>query len=348
MKLHQALVVATLSLSVLAGNTSAQDSGLKFGKGRLLKKMRDDIFGSKPKFELPSLKPKTTAKKTLPLPFTGNAKVPTPALPTAGNRPTPLDAQSAHNYKTPTSKQYTIRSKDTLKTSGKASTPSVTPRTAVPRTAVAPRTATVPSRAVASKSTVTPQAIQNVKRSAKKPTLAFGMSLETQGKNLVVTNVDPAGNASKSGVRKGDTIVGAGGINFGSMYEFNEITDALQDGDQLEFVVNQGGKKATKLIAFGEVPATDTRLAAQPARSNTAASVPARTATTRNRTGSNLSQYQIAPAHSSMHSVIEAKGTQLAPAQQQSWKYNSGRRNTQVKAIESATTRGETILNLPN
>ena len=61
MKLHQALVVATMSLSVLAGNTSAQDSGLKFGKGRLLKKMRDDIFGSKPKFELPSLKLKATA-----------------------------------------------------------------------------------------------------------------------------------------------------------------------------------------------------------------------------------------------------------------------------------------------
>ena len=203
MKLHQALIVATLSLSVLVGNTSAQDSdGLKFGKGRLLKKMHNDIFGAKPKLKLPSLpsfkKPQapTFAKKGFTLP--GTAKTPTPALPTVGNRPTPISGQSAHKYKTqPTPKPYTIKGKSPIQTARKPSTSNTI------KTSTAARTS------------ITPKAIQSVTRSAKKPSLAFGMLLQTQGENLVVASVDPAGNANKSGVRKGDVIVGAGGINFG-------------------------------------------------------------------------------------------------------------------------------------
>lgn len=334
MKLQQALIVAALSLSVLTGSTSAQDSdGLKFGKGRLLKKMHNDIFGSKPKldlpkFELPSFKSKTTtAKKAFLLP--GTAKVPTPALPTAGNYPTSITGQSAHKYKTqPTSKPHSIKDKSRILTARKSQTSPIA------------RTATA-------KTSITPEAIQSVTRSAKKPTLAFGMLLQTQGENLVVASVDPAGNANKSGVRKGDVIVGAGGVDFGSMYEFNEISDTLKNGDQLEFVVSQGGKKAKTLIQYGDIPETTTRAVAQSTNFKTA---PVRTATTRNRAGSSLSQYPIAPANSSMHSVIETKGVQLTPqnASEQSWRYSSGRRKQQAKAIESAAAHGDTILNLPN
>ena len=339
MKLHQALIVATLSLSVLVGNTSAQDSdGLKFGKGRLLKKMHNDIFGSKPKLKLPSFKKPqaaTTAKKGFSLP--GMAKTPTPALPTVGNRPTPINGQSAHKYKTqPIPKPYTIKGKSPIQTARK---PSVSP---------AIKTSPAIKRSTAAKTSITPEAIQSVTRSAKKPTLAFGMLLQTQGENLVVNSVDPAGNANKSGIRKGDVIVGAGGIDFGSMYEFNEISSGLESGDQLEFVVSKSGKKAKTLIQFGDTP--DVTSVAQSTSPNATAKGPERTATTRNRSGSNLSHYQIAPTNSSMHSVIESSETQAAPqkSSQQSWNYSSGRRKQQVKAIESAAVRGDTILNLPN
>jgi len=334
MKLQQALIVTALSISVLSGITSAQDSdGWKFGKGRLLKKMHNDIFGSKPKldlpkFELPSFKSKTTTnRKTFSLP--GKAKVPTPALPTAGNSPTPITGESARKHKTrPVSKPYSIKEKSPIQTARKSQTsPAVKTATARP--------------------SITPEAIRNVTRSAKKPTLAFGMMLQTQGENLVVTNVDSAGNANKSGVRKGDVILGAGGVDFESMYEFNEISEALRNGDQLEFVVSRDGKKAKTLIQYGKIPEATTRAIAQSTNLKTA---PARTATTRNRTGSNLSQYQIAPANSSMHSVIETKGVQLTPqdASQQSWRYSSGQRKHQATAIESAAVHGDTILNLPN
>ena len=354
MKLHQALIVAALSLSVFIGNASAQDSeGPAFGKGRLLKKMRDDIFKLKPKFKLPSFKKPsvTSAKPKLKFPppaspkvptpalssnsnvpantLSTNSKAPTPALPSAGSRPAPTSSAAYRHPIQP------ISPDEKSLASGSGST----------------QFKTSDSSAGLTKSSLTPQAIQNVTRSAKKQSQAFGMLLETKGEKLVVTQINPAGNASKAGIRKGDSIMELGGLDLSSMLAFNEITDVLKDGDQIELLVDRAGKESQKLVMFGRAPAVTTGGPAQPSNFGGPVNRTARNVTSRNT--SNLSQYELVPSNSTMHSVIESAESQptagavMPKAAPQTWKYNSGRRNAeQNQAVRSAAVRGETILNV--
>lgn len=333
MKLHQALIVSALSLSVFVGHGSAQESEAPaFGKGRLLKKMRDDILSIKPKFKLPSFKKPNvaSAQPKLKFPAPATSKVPTPALPTANSRPAPLESAAyKHSIQTTSSKKQSLAS-------GSGSTQyqssSSTPRVA--------------------KSTVTAEAIESITRSAKKQSEAFGMLLETRGEDLVVTQLNPAGNASKAGVRKGDLIRKVGGVELDSMLAFNEITAVLKDGDSLEFLVDQAGRESKKLVLFGEAP--DMTIREIPAPSKFAESVKRTARNAAARSASRLNQYELVSPGSTMHSVIEssdaASGAVESQAAPQNWRYNSGRRNTdqQIKAVQSAALRGETVLNVPN
>ncbi len=337
MKLHQALIVATLSLSVLVGDTYAQDSDKRmFGNGRFLKKMRDDIFGTKPKKDSPApyqSRNSTPKRNPLSLSVKGKGNVPTPALPSDGQRPAAIDSKSTYQHRSPQS-----QAKRSLAANSKS--------------AQYQKPTTIrnkPQARPTQNSTLSPQVIESVTRSGKKQTLAFGMLLETRGENLVVTNIDPNGNANKAGIRKGDMILGAGGLELGSMLEFNEITDVLRSGDQLEFVVSRSGKKDKKLILFGEAPDMTPKEVAQSNGTSPSNAVGTGAA----RRSANLNQYQIAPASNNMHSVIESSGNQFAPKQTYQPKnpaIGSGRRVTdqQIEALESASVRGETILNVPN
>jgi len=341
MKLQQALVVATLSLTVFAGDTYAQD-GPAFGRGRILKKMRDDILGVMPKFRAPSSKsnPTTASRSSFSIPSKSN--VPTPALPSEGARPATVDSKAIHSYRVPQANQ-----KKSSLANGSGSTQYETYKTANPSKTVRPSN----SKSTAAMSTITPEAIASVTQSAKKQSLAFGMLLKTRGDDLVVTQVNPNGNASKAGVRKGDLILGAGGIEFGSMMEFNQITDVLRDGDQLEFLVGQAGKESKKLIAFGKIPDMTPREIAHSSSPGITTSSNPQTATP--RSASTLNQYELVSPNTTMHSVINSGVDQVSPAQtskaSDTWKYTSGRRKVdQVKALEAAAARGETILNVPN
>jgi len=118
-----------------------------------------------------------------------------------------------------------------------------------------------PTLARSSNSKTTPRSVagpsaspKEVSRSAKKPTIGFGMLLETKGDDIAVTQIDPRGNANEAGIKKGDLIRGAGGVDLTSLEEFNEITNILGQGDQLEFNVERRGKKKDILIQFGTAP----------------------------------------------------------------------------------------------
>jgi hypothetical protein len=69
---------------------------------------------------------------------------------------------------------------------------------------------------------------------------------------LVVSHVDPKGNAYKAGVRRGDRILELGGIEASDEREFQEIEAAMADGDQLELKLSRGGKENTVLVLYGE------------------------------------------------------------------------------------------------
>lgn len=340
MKLQQALLVTALSVSIFVGHTSAQESdGPAFGKGRLLKKMRDDIFSiKKPKFKFPSFKSSSTpTQPKLKFPAPGQSRVPTPALPSASSRPASLDT-AAYRHPIQPAQTQPAQSPEKSFSGGSNSTQYKTPS----------------SPAAVAKTKLTPTAIENVTRSAKKQSQAFGMLLETQGQDLVVTQLNPAGNASKAGVRKGDRIIGVGGLELDSMLAFNEITDVLKDGDSLEFLVDQAGKESKKIVLFGKAPEVVTRDFVQPSKFSPPANRTARKPVA--PITSNLNQYELVAPDNTMRSVIESPQTQSVPSVQktnsipQPWKYNSGRRNTdkQIQALKSAAERGETILNLPN
>ena len=91
-----------------------------------------------------------------------------------------------------------------------------------------------------------------ITRSAPAPTLGFGMLVTQKGDRLVVSQLDPKGNARKAGIKVGDEIVSGGGVEFTSVEEFNEISDILKAGDQLEFEISRRGKGDKLMISFGE------------------------------------------------------------------------------------------------
>lgn len=83
------------------------------------------------------------------------------------------------------------------------------------------------------------------------------MQLEMKSDSLMVAKVDSRGNAREAGVKKGDTIIEAGGAVIGSVEELEEISKILGQGDQLEFKIDRRGKKNTVMIQFGTAPELD-------------------------------------------------------------------------------------------
>jgi len=229
MKLHHLIIVATVAIFVFPLESIAQER--MFGNGRFLRRLRDDLTGR-------SFQPKPAPKPAYKKPKLANKKAPTPAVKPKAGAPTPARRPAGtvgSGVPTPASRTAPINSR--------------TPRTPdlhAP-TLAQPKTKIPPSIVSADKLPPMPT------KSAEKPTINFGMFLQTRNDKLVVTQIDPKGNASKSGVKRGDVIKGTGGIDLTNMQEFNEITEVLSQGDQLEFVIDRGGKEKEMLIMFGKL-----------------------------------------------------------------------------------------------
>lgn len=91
-------------------------------------------------------------------------------------------------------------------------------------------------------------------RSGKNVTLGFGMLIESRNESLVVKTLDRRGNAAQAGIKTSDVITGIGGIEISSIEEFNQITEIMGNGDQLEFQISRKGKAQTLLIQYGIAP----------------------------------------------------------------------------------------------
>jgi hypothetical protein len=108
-------------------------------------------------------------------------------------------------------------------------------------------------------------------RSSAQATTGFGMLVQLRNEKLVVTRLAPNGNAAKAGLRAGDQLIGAGGIDFESLADYNGIGEILSGGDQLEFEYRRGSKTNKKLIAYGEAPEAGDEALEAPAGSSVAA-----------------------------------------------------------------------------
>jgi membrane-associated protease RseP (regulator of RpoE activity) len=171
---------------VLLGTSTFADGPFdKFlPRGRLLKKLRDDIMGEPaPKQPTPAAKPNQAAKKG-----------PTPAT----RPPAQLRSQPSQNVN-------------------------------------ADRPAAVRSGAD-----------------------GFGMAIVVdKNENLVVAQVSANGNAAEAGIRRGDVLVEAGGVELTSIEEFEEIEKILGAGDQVELKVARNGRAAKVMLQHGQAPSLE-------------------------------------------------------------------------------------------
>lgn len=101
------------------------------------------------------------------------------------------------------------------------------------------------------------------------------MELEMNSDKVIVTKLDSKGNARKAGLKKGDVIHKAGGVQLGSLEEFEEITKILGQGDELEFGIESRGKKSDISIQFGKLTEKPTDASTiQPKKDNDYSFVP--------------------------------------------------------------------------
>lgn len=83
----------------------------------------------------------------------------------------------------------------------------------------------------------------------------FGMAVVLdKSENLVVAQVAAGGNAAEAGLRRGDVLVEAGGVELTSIEEFEQIAKILGAGDQLELKVARGGRTGKVMLQHGQPP----------------------------------------------------------------------------------------------
>ena len=81
------------------------------------------------------------------------------------------------------------------------------------------------------------------------------MELDTnRNDELYVSGIDPRGNASESGIRRGDVVLEIGGVVATSVEEYDQISKAMSEGDQMEFRIERHGQTEKMLVAWGEAP----------------------------------------------------------------------------------------------
>lgn len=85
----------------------------------------------------------------------------------------------------------------------------------------------------------------------------FGFTVRDQGDEIIITSVDPLGNAAEAGLRRGDAIVGIGGVEVDSQKAFDEIAEILNPGDTIEVSYRRGKQTNDVQIGYGQAPEVD-------------------------------------------------------------------------------------------
>jgi hypothetical protein len=232
MRTFQVLFVFAISALVFSGDSTAH--GQLFGNGRFLKRMKDRFDPAPPK---PAAKPKTP-KNATPQKSSSKSLAPKPAASRSATRsggPTPAGS----NRKTP-------MVKPNASSKGRYEIGSSALDRQSPSPARQNYNRPVELNAGAN--------VDVVKQSSKRSTLGFGMLIELKKEKLIVTKLDPKGNAAEEGIKRGDEITAVGGVDIESLSEFNDITKIMRDGDQIEVGYARRGKKEKSYVQLGDLP----------------------------------------------------------------------------------------------
>ena len=196
-------LVAAMIIGFTADVAPAQ-----IGRGRILKKIRDDLFGT----------PEERAKEE------AARKAAIQKKRQEAERQRQLEAQRRGQGRQPTP----IRSQQTRPNTQQQRNPLAAPE--VPR-----------SRA------------EN-RGPAKN---GFGFAVKEKDDSIVITKISDRGNADEAGLRRGDVIVGIGGIEIDSKKAFDEIAEILNPGDTIEIAYKRGNKTNEVQVGYGEPPQVD-------------------------------------------------------------------------------------------
>ncbi len=85
----------------------------------------------------------------------------------------------------------------------------------------------------------------------------FGMQLEETNDGLTVAKITPGGNADRAGLKRGDQIVQLGGVEVQTQAEWNEIAQILSAGDQIQIEWSRRGEKIVQDLGFGSERSRD-------------------------------------------------------------------------------------------
>ena len=183
----------SLAAVVLLGTPTFADGPFDrfLPRGRLLKKLRDDIMGAPaPKQPTPAAKPNLAAQKG----------------PTPARRPSPQQRAQLPQQRAQSSQQ-----------------------------------------AKSDRPTAVRSGVEG-----------FGMAVVLdKNENLVVAQVAANGNAAEAGIRRGDVLVEAGGVELTSIEELEQIEKVLGAGDQVELKVARNGRAAKVMLQHGQAPALE-------------------------------------------------------------------------------------------
>ena len=190
-------------------------------KGRLLRKLRDDLRGSKERDEKEKEKEaENRAKEERRANERDNRRNP------PGLQPTPAQRPPQANFS------------DTGFSNTDATGAGFAPRDFGERESLAEKSNSA-----------------RTSRDRRDAPVGFGLTLDTRGEQLIVSEVDRSGNAFQAGLRPGDVLEQVGGVPIRGLAEFDEVAGVLKPGDQIEMVYARKGKSARATVGFGQAPA---------------------------------------------------------------------------------------------
>lgn len=242
---------ALIATFVFCGEAQAQ-------RGKFLKRLRDDIFGTQP--QTPQTRPPT------------QQRTPTLAKPNTTQQ-NPFLRQQQQQRAT---NRYPTQQKPRGTTRYPQPPSSTAGRYAPSRQQLPTNRQPLPASAN-TRSRTSPQRTPTLNRGAERTSAiatrtGFGLTLDTnRNDELFVASVVSGGNAAKAGIRRGDTVLEIGGVEATSVEEYDQISKAMSEGDQMEFRIERHGQTDKILVAWGEAPdlesletTTDTDLSTAP------------------------------------------------------------------------------------
>jgi len=212
--------IATFIIAAFIVGFIADTSSAQIGRGRLLKKFRDDLFGT-PNDSFHQAQEAAAREAQLKLEAARKAQLENQKRLANSRQPTPIGTGKKQTAQQPPSQ----------------------------RAQQSPHQRPTPTQ-------TRQQPRQNVANPNQKPKKGFGFQLVEKERKLFVAKVDPTGNAASKGIRRGDVITGIGGVQIDGTDAFDEIVEILTDGDSIEIAIQRGGKSDEIQVSYGETPNT--------------------------------------------------------------------------------------------